>query len=431
MMITYDPTHPAYFDEPDYRNELTRVFDACQGCRLCWNLCPSFGSLFDIIDTQHDGSAELTPPEQDRIVDECYQCKICYVKCPYIPPHEWDLDFPRLMMRGAAIGFRKGGGGGLADLVLTRTDLFGRLGTAFAPLANLMMGSRNSLPRKLMQAVVGVAAARELPKYATQRFSAWARRHLAGRKANTQNGDVALFQTCVVEYQHPGIGRDTVQVLERNKIGCTVPEGAVCCGMPHLDIGNLDAFRAQATQNVQALAPLVRQGKDVIVLQPTCAYVLKREYPDYLKTADAKLVAEHTYDAAEYLMAVHRAEGKGLDTSFSGETHEQIVWHVPCHLRAQNIGFKSRDLMRLTGAQVTVVDKCAGIDGGWGMRTKNYDLARKVALPLVNAVQKDQHACIAGDCALANGVITEETGRKPLHPIQVLARAYGLPEAGE
>ena len=163
MTITYDPTDPAYFDEADYRAEATRIYDLCQGCRLCWNLCPSFESLFDIVDTKYEGNMELlNHDEQDRIVNECYQCKLCYVKCPYIPPHEWALDFPRLMMRGQAIEYRKKGGKGVGDLVLTRTDLFGKLGTTFAPIANTMMGGRNSLPRKMMQAVTGVAAAREL-----------------------------------------------------------------------------------------------------------------------------------------------------------------------------------------------------------------------------------------------------------------------------
>lgn len=428
MTVTYDPSHPAYFDEADYRAEVTRVFDACHGCRLCWNLCPSFQSLFDIIDSEHDGKPEaLTPREQDRIVDECYQCKLCYVKCPYVPPHEWQLDFPRLMLRGAAVRWQQRGGG-LADQALARTDLLGRVGSAVAPLANALLGSPNSPARRALEKVAGVAAARQLPAYAGQRFSAWARRYLGGRAQRADNGDVALFQTCMVEYQNTGLGKDALRVLERNRIACAVPPNTVCCGMPWLDMGNLAAFRKQAAQNLAALAPYVRQGKDVVVLQPTCAYALRHEYPAYLKTDEAKLVAAHTYDVSEYLMNVHRAAGKGLDTAFTGTVPEAVTWHVPCHLKAQNVGFKSRDLLRLTGAQVTVVDKCAGIDGSWGLRARNYALAKKVAAPLGNGVRKAGHACVAGDCTLANGVIAEETGHRALHPVQVLARAYGIPE---
>ena len=292
MTVTYDPTDPAYFDEADYRAEATRIYDLCQGCRLCWNLCPSFESLFDIVDTKYEGNMELlNHDEQDRIVNECYQCKLCYVKCPYIPPHEWALDFPRLMMRGQAIEYRKNGGKGLGDLVLTRTDLFGKLGTTFAPIANTMMGGRNSLPRKMMQAVTGVAAARELPKYAAQRFSDWFRKYFSGKKQDRSNGSVALFPTCMVEYQNPGIGKDAARVMERNHIGCDLADGLQCCGMPHLDIGNLEAFRAQAGENARILARQVRQGKEIVALQPTCAYTLKDEYPAFLGTEAAREVA--------------------------------------------------------------------------------------------------------------------------------------------
>jgi glycerol-3-phosphate dehydrogenase subunit C len=291
-----------------------------------------------------------------------------------------------------------------------------------------MMGGRNSLPRKMMQAVTGVAAARELPKYAAQRFSDWFRKYFSGKKQDRSNGSVALFPTCMVEYQNPGIGKDAARVMERNHIGCDLPDGLQCCGMPHLDIGNLEAFRAQAGENARILARQVRQGKEIVALQPTCAYTLKHEYPAYLKTEDARLVGEHTQDVGEYLMGVHRAEGKGLDTNFTGKVEENISWHIPCHLKAQNIGFKSRDLMRLTGAKVTLVDKCAGIDGGWGLRAENYEAAHKIAVPMVNAIEKAGHSCVAGDCSLANGVIAEETGKVASHPVQVLARAYGIPK---
>lgn len=427
MTTTYNPRHPAYFNPQDLRGELSRVYDICGGCRLCWNLCPSFNDLFNIIDTQHDGAAtELTDQEHDQVVDGCFQCKLCYIKCPYIPPHEWQLDFPRLMLRASAYRWRRRGGT-LVDQVLARTDLLGKLNSALAPLVNRMTGNPRSFMRRLMELTIGIAAKRLLPTYASQTFSTWFRRRGAAA-TSISNGSVALFQTCMVEYQNTGLGKDVVRVFEHNRIGCTVPGGTVCCGMPWLDVGNLDAFTEQARKNVAVLAAEVRAGKDVVVLQPTCGYVLKKECPDYLGSDDARLVGSHTYDATEYLMKVHREDGKGLDTTFPGAKPETITWQVPCHLRAQNIGFKSRDLMVLTGAKVTVVDRCAGIDGSWGLRAKNYEAAVKVALPMVNAVKRAGSQVVAGDCHLANGVITEETGRAPMHPIQVLARAYGFPE---
>lgn len=432
MTVTYDPKHPAYYDESDLRQELTRVYDLCHGCRLCHNLCPSFNSLFDIIDDNHDGDVEaLTPGEQDRVVDECYQCKLCYVKCPYVPPHEWQLDFPRLMLRAEAV-HHKERKFDLATQFLGRTDLLGKTATSAPPMVKLAAGKPGSLPRKLMEKTIGIAADRLLPPYAKQRFSTWFRKR--SRPPVEADTTVAIFQTCLVEYQDPSIGHDMVKVYERNRVACEVPEGTMCCGMPWLDGGDVDKFLEQGAKNVAVLAAEVRKGRDVVVPQPTCGYVLKKEYPDYLGTDDARLVAEHTFDAAEYLVRKHRegkATGAGLDTEFSGQVPSSIALHVPCHLRAQNIGFRSRDLLQLTGAEVTVIDKCSGIDGTWGYRAENYELSRKVAQPLKKAVEtmagKDPTVVVAGDCHLANGAILQETGRQPVHPMQVLARAYGIP----
>ena len=426
MTTTYDPHDPRYLDEGDLREELTRVYDLCHGCRLCWNLCPSFPTLFDFVDA-HDGDvAAMTSAEQDQVVDECYQCKLCYVKCPYVPPHEWELDFPRLMLRATA-SRRAQKKVDVNGQVMGRTDLMGKVASLTAPLANKVLTNPGTPIRRVMEKVGGLAAERVLPPYAKQRFSTWWKKR-AERKTTGRNGRVAVFQTCLVEYQNPQIGKDLVKVYERNEIACDVPDGTVCCGMPWLDSGDIDPFVEQGRKNVEILARAVRAGNDVVVPQPTCGYVLKKEYPDYLKSDDARLVAAHTYDAAEYLMKVHKEEGKGLDTEFTGKIPESVTWHVPCHLRAQNIGYKSRDLMKLTGATVTVVDKCSGIDGTWGYRAQNYELARKVAQPLKHAIEKADGDVVAGDCHLANGAITEETGRTPMHPIQVVARAYGIPE---
>lgn len=426
MTVTYDPRHPAYYDEADLREELLRVYDLCHGCRLCWNLCPSFNSLFELID-QRDGNVHaLTPAEQDRVVDECYQCKLCYMKCPYVPPHEWQLDFPRLMLRAAA-GMRRRGRGDLSDQFFGRTDLMGALNSRLAPVVNAAIGTPGSLPRRIMERTLGIAAQRLLPLYAVERFSTWFQRRQRPA-VDGRNGRVAVFPTCLVEYQRPEIGHDAVKVLERNAVACDVPRATVCCGMPWLDCGDVDAFVKQARRNVPLLAEQVRQGRDIVVLQPTCGYALKQEYPRYVQDEAARLVGEHTFDVFEYLLKIHREPGKGLDLEFRGHVPQSITWHAPCHLRAQNIGYKTRDLLKLTGAQVTVVDRCAGIDGTWGLRAVNYPLARKVARPLRDAINTARSEAVATDCALASGAILEETGRQPVHPIQVLARAYGIPE---
>jgi Fe-S oxidoreductase len=315
----------------------------------------------------------------------------------------------------------------LTDQALGRTDLVGRVASAAAPLANRAVGSPGSRSRKLLEKVAGIASERVLPPYTRQRFSTWFRQR-ARLRFERRQGRVALFPTCIVEYQDPRIGRDLVRVYERNGIECSLPSGLGCCGAPWLHGGDVERFRGQAGRNLPVLAAAVRAGHDVVVPQPTCGFVLKRDYPDYLPGADADLVAAHTFDAAEYLMRVHKAEGGGLDTSFSGPVPEAVTYHAPCHLRAQNIGLRSRDLLKLTGAKVAVVAECSAIDGTWGYRAENYELSRKVAKKLQRGLEQAGNEVIAGDCSLANGGILQDTGTTPVHPLSLLARAYGIPE---
>jgi glycerol-3-phosphate dehydrogenase subunit C len=278
-----------------------------------------------------------------------------------------------------------------------------------------------------MEKTVGIAAQRVLPPYARTRFSTWFKKTARSVRGERQ-GRVALFPTCLVEYQNPAIGRDLVKVYERNGIECSLPEGEVCCGAPWLHSGDVDHFVVEARKNIKVLADAVRAGNDVVVPQPTCGYVLKKDYVDYVGGPDADLVAANTYDAAEYLMKVHKADDTSLDTEFPGEVPEALTYHAPCHLRAQNIGLKSRDLMKLTGTTITLVAECSAIDGTWGYREQNFEISRKIAKKMATAIERADNDVIAGDCNLANGGILQETGIQPVHPIQVVARAYGIPE---
>lgn len=440
MTTTYDPFHPRYFDESDLRLELTRVYDHCHGCRLCFKFCSAFPTLFGFIDSHDDqDAAKLSEAEQDRVVEECFGCKLCYINCPYIPgQHEWELDFPRLMMRAQQISFRNRRRSlrtRLTDAALGRTDPVGRIGSAVAPLANRALGTPTSLPRRVVESTVGISAERVLPPHRRERYSSWFRRRRASPK-EMPRGVVAVFPTCLVEYSETTIGKDLVAVYEHNGIRCELPPGQRCCGAPLLHQGDVRSFNRAAEHNVEVLARWIRHTRarggepTVVVPQPTCGYVITRDYPDYLPGPDSELVAEHTSDAADHLMALHVEDraggGTGLRTDFAGEVPATTTYHAPCHLRAQNIGLKSRDLLELTGTDLSVVAECSGIDGTWGLRAENLEESRRVASKMVRGIQRAGGEVLAGDCSLANGAIRMETGAEVQHPLSMVARAYGI-----
>jgi Fe-S oxidoreductase len=314
----------------------------------------------------------------------------------------------------------------LTTAVMGRTDAIGKVATSLGVVTDVVMGAKpGSLIRKVVEKTAGISSVRLLPPFARSRFSTWFKNRPKTTLLNRQ-GKVALFPTCLVEYQDPGIGQDLIKVYERNGVECSLAGEAACCGAPFLHSADVDNFTKVAEKNVKILADAVRAGNDIVVPQPTCGYVLKKDYVDYVGGADAILVAENTYDAAEYLIRLHKTEGKSLDLNFTGEIPETITYHTPCHLRAQNIGLKSRDLMKLTGAKIKLVQQCSGIDGMWGLRAENAHLSIPIAEKLGQMINDAQGDVVTGDCHLANTAINEQTGKQAFHPLQVVARAYGI-----
>jgi glycerol-3-phosphate dehydrogenase subunit C len=429
-MGTLDTKSAEFWDLGAVDKELRRVYDICGGCRRCLPLCPSFKVLFDRMDVEAvDGDVDKLPARDVKeVVDLCYQCKLCFNHCPYTPPHRWEVDFPRLMLRARAAQARQTGVS-LQDRMLGNADLVGKLGSLAAPLSNWM--NELGVHRAFMQAVVGIHKQRNLPKFARRPFSSWFKGRSNSPGAPAKAGGarpsarkVALFATCSVEYYDTSTGRAAVNVLERNRIDVSLPEQR-CCGMPYLDGGAVDEAKALIRENVASLAAAVREGREIVVPGPTCSYMLKQEYPWLDGSADAKLVAANTRDIFEYLAKLHAA-GE-LDTNFTKPVGA-VTYHVPCHLRAQNIGHKSADVLRaIPGASVEVVEKCSAVDGTWGFKKEYYELSMKLAKPLFDAVTTGGSVA-ATDCPLAALQIQQGTGRKPKHPVQVLAAAYGFEE---
>ena len=412
--MTYDPNSPVYWDADALQQELQRAFEICNGCRLCFNLCGSFPELFKAYEAS-DG--KLTPADTDRILDACFQCKICYVKCPYTPDdkHQFQLDFPRLLMRAHAVR-QKQRGLSLRDRVLSRPEMLGKMAKLTPGLAN--WANRQPLMRVGLQVGLGIHKDKLLPEFHGETFADWF------RKQPVPAGDASkavLFSTCFINYNHPDLGKDLIEVFSRNGIALSLP-AQNCCGMPAIEAGDIELAKRLAQQNVAALIPSVREGKKVIAVNPTCSYMMRKEYGELVGTEEARLVAAATMDPCEFLFQL-KQEGK-FNREFKS-TPELVAYHVPCHLRAQNIGFRSRDLMRLIpGAAVKMVEQCCGHDGTWAMRKEFFPASLLVGKKAFEQMEAVGAKVMATDCPLAAVHFQQGIGTRPIHPLQVLARAY-------
>ncbi|MGZ9188710.1 MAG: heterodisulfide reductase-related iron-sulfur binding cluster, partial [Nitrospira sp.] len=293
------PVDPATLEQ-----ETLRIYDVCDGCRRCFNLCPSFNTLLDRIDEYESDVTKLTPADHHRVVDECYYCKLCFNHCPYTPPHQYGIDFPLLM---AVWKKRLAGERGTRwrDWLLTKTDLLGRVNSAFAPLVNWAL--EQTWLRGLLETLVGVHRDREVLHYQRETFARWWTRRASTRPLPAGK-KVALFASCLVNYQVTDVGKATVQVLEKNGVQVALPDQS-CCGMPSFDIGDTTAMVSAAQRNISSLKSWVDQGYDVVIPAPSCSLMVKREYLNLVAGEDAKRVAEHTYDVCEYLMKLKREGG--------------------------------------------------------------------------------------------------------------------------
>jgi Fe-S oxidoreductase len=420
--VPYDPRDPSFYDQLAVEKELARVTELCDSCRRCYRLCPSFDYMLDEAVDKNDGDvSKATSADYRKIVDLCWQCKLCFNHCPYTPPHKWDIDFPRLMLRAKAARARQEGVS-RADAWLGNVDVVGEVGSATAPLSNWANGFAPA--RAALEGALGIEKTRNLPKFHHKTFARWFRERGGGRLATGPK--IALFFSCSVNYNEPQVGRDAVAVLERNGCAVACPE-QVCCGMPFLDGGDIESATRNAHKNVAALLPLLEAGHTVVVPQPTCSYVLKKEYPLLVPGRAAEAVAAGTQDLFEYL-AARKGEGT-LACDFPGRRPGRVAYQMPCHLRAQNMGFKTRDVLQLIPeTRVAVVEKCTAMDGTWAMKKENYAISLGYARKAAAEMAAHQPETFATDCTLSALQIEAVRGERPAHPITLLREAYGLPE---
>ncbi|OGA21329.1 MAG: Fe-S oxidoreductase [Betaproteobacteria bacterium RIFCSPLOWO2_02_FULL_67_26] len=422
---------PDFYDAAKLDKELERVFEICHGCRRCVNLCTAFPTLFDLVDASPTLEVDGVRKEDlSKVVDQCYLCDMCYMtKCPYVPPHAWNVDFPHLMLRAKAIRFRRHGAK-LRDKLLSSTDAMGKLATIPVVVQIVNAANRAGFARGLMQQALGVHKARILPEYASTKFRGSARpdSSFPVRDGKGTPGKVAVYSTCYVNYNEPGLGHDLLKILAHNRIPAVLVEKEVCCGMPKLELGDLEAVARNKAVNVPVLARLAREGYAILTAVPSCTLMFKQELPlMFPDDAGVKAVAEAMFDPFEYLVARHK-DGL-LETNFR-KPLGRISYHVPCHLRVQNMGQKTRALLEMVpDTRVTTIERCAGHDGTWGVKAEYYENSMKIGRPVFCQMAEAGPDYVSSDCAIAGRHILQgmgETKAQKQHPITLIRIAYGL-----
>ncbi|HLG47707.1 MAG TPA: heterodisulfide reductase-related iron-sulfur binding cluster [Reyranella sp.] len=431
-----DWQNPWFWNEAALEKEMERIFDICHGCRRCFNLCDSFPRLFDMIDNGPTGEIDGVPKEDyGRVVEACTLCDMCFMtKCPYVPPHQWNVDFPHLMLRHRAVQARKKGIG-FVEAQLADTDRAGRLGTFAAGLINWATDETNKPMRQALETYAGIHHGARLPKQAGETFVAMAHREpVALNTAAPAYGKrkAVIYATCFVNFHNTDIGRATLDVLAKNGVETEVVHPS-CCGMPKLELGDLETVAKAARTVSDALLPWVDKGYDVVALTPSCALMLKFEWPLILpKDPAIERLSQATFDLSEYVVDIAKKEGlaEGLQPVEGG-----ISLHLACHARAQNMGAKGAEMLRLIPkTRVAVIERCSGHGGIWGARTENFDVAVRVGKPAAQAALKNNTSHVASECPLAAEHLMQvmeleagETKPKPFradHPIEIFARAY-------
>ena len=434
-----DWKNPDFYDEDKLDAELRHAFDICHGCRRCFNLCDSFPRLFDLIDESDSGELDTVDSRDFKpVVDACTLCDLCFMtKCPYVPPHEFNLDFPHLMLRYRAVELKKGEVG-TAARQLTETDRNGKMAGLMAPITNWASERGNSLTRPVMEKIANVHREAELPKFHGKTLVKRAKDEqiAVNEKAPAFGRKAVIYATCFANYNNPDIGTAARSILAHNGVETEIvyPE---CCGMPQLEHGDLSRVSEKADKVSQALLPYVEKGYDVIALVPSCTLMLKFEWPLIdPENENLKKLAQATFDISEYVVDIAKKDGlaDGLEPLDGG-----ISVHIACHARAQNMGQKAAELMKLIPeAKLKVVERCSGHGGSWGITKDNFEVGMKVGRPVFRQMADGGNPkYIASECPLAGlhiaqGIEKQAKEEDSLpetvpHPIILLAKAYGLP----
>ena len=431
--------HPINFDHPDFLDkkklddEMRRVFDICHGCRRCFNLCDSFPKLFDMIDESKNEDVESLSSDQfDPVVDSCTLCDMCFMtKCPYVPPHEFNLDFPHLMLRYRALQ-KKQNKLSIIPAQLAKIDRNAKIGIMFSWFINWVSNIKNKFFRKILELTIGIDKRVKLPTYNSETFTNYFKKNNNSIKVKERNNSrkVVIYSTCFVNFNKKTTGVAALKVLEKNKI--EVKEAYPgCCGMPFLEQADLLKVVDQAKRVSKELLEWVDKGYKVITLTASCGLMLKFEWPLLLpENQDIKRLSKNVFDIDEYVVDISNKEGlvDGLQEIDGG-----VTIHNACHARAQNMGIKARDMLKLIpNIKIDIVERCAGHGGTFGVMKETHDLALKVGRPTSRQIKSKKNKYMASDCPLAGKhlkqleIDTNIASNEALHPIELLAKAYRL-----
>jgi Fe-S oxidoreductase len=421
-----------FHDKQDLHKELERVYDICHGCRRCVSLCNSFPTLFDLVDESDTMEVDgVAVADYQKVVDQCYLCDLCYLtKCPYVPPHEWNLDFPHLMLRAKIVNFEDGNSK-FRDRLITSTDMIGKAATL--PVINNIVNAvkDNKTARGALDKTLEIHQEAWLPAYSrpTLRTSLAADIQAEKTEDNSDNGKVLLFTTCYCNFNEPDIGDSLYKVLKHNKVNVSLMAREHCCGMPKLELGDLKAVEMLMQRNIPELYKKALEGWSILAAVPSCVLMFKQELPLlYPDDERVQVVARAFNDPFEYLHKLHKA-GK-LETNFKNSLGN-VTYHVACHQRVQNIGPKPRQILELVpGTTVKNIERCSGHDGTYAVKKESRAFANKIVAPIVKQIKQQSPDHFGSDCPVAGRHIETNlaTDQVHEHPLQLLCKAYGIQE---
>ena len=433
-----DWKNPEFYNEEACFKEMERIFDICHGCRRCVSLCGSFPTLFDLVDDGPTGELDgVDKKDYWKVVDQCYLCDLCYLtKCPYVPPHEWNLDFPHTMLRAKAIKFQKGEVSA-GEKFLASTDTHGSFAGIPIVVQAVNAINKTKAARSVMESALGVDQRAWLPSLATKKFRSAAPKAKATEvvKGERTPGKVAIYSTCYINYNEPGIGMDLLKILDHNQIPYELVGKEKCCGMPKLELGDLQSVDANKQANIPVLARYAKEGYAILSAVPSCTLMFKQELPlMYPDEADVQAVKEAMWDPFEYLMA--RKRDGLLKTEFP-QSLGNVSYQIPCHGRVQNIGRKTEEMLKMIPeTTINTIERCSGHAGTFGVKKGFHDQAMKIGKPVVKAMatmkdgSKPDH--ISSDCPLGGHHLAQgfEAQGLPVpelnHPLTLVRKAYGL-----